>query len=72
MSYLEFVGTMLCFAGLVLGGVKSMLNGMEDRTAKEVEDVWDRVNNHYHEIQCGNKDCTALHTGNVIIPRGGK
>jgi hypothetical protein len=70
MTYLEFFGTMLAFAVIVLGGVKAMFVGIENRMQKQIDEVWDRVNAHYHEIHCDNKACTALHTGNVILPRG--
>ena len=70
MTYLEFFGTMLAFAVFVLGGVKIMLVSVEKRAKEDNDEVWDRVNNHYHEIHCDNRGCTALHTGNVIIPRG--
>ena len=72
MTYLEFFGTMLTFSVIVLAGVKGMLMAVEKRTKEETTELWTRVHNHYHEIGCGNKECTALHTGNVIIPRGAK
>lgn len=34
------------------------------------KDVWRRLNNHYHEVECNNEACKKLQTGNVIIPRG--
>lgn len=72
MTYLEFFGTMLAFSAIVLGGVKAMLYASEKRAKEDSDALWERVHNHYHEIECGNKQCTALHTGNVIIPRGSK
>ena len=34
------------------------------------KDMWRRMNNHYHVVNCDNKECRSLKTGNVIIPGG--
>ncbi len=36
---------------------------------REQEDVWYRMYNHYHEIDCKNDDCKGLKTGDVVVPR---
>jgi hypothetical protein len=50
--------------GLLQGVVIFILNGMR----KDHEEMWGRINSHYHEITCSNDDCRNLKTGNVIIP----
>lgn len=35
---------------------------------KDINDIWDRIYTHYHEVECGSKECTMLKTGNVVIP----
>jgi hypothetical protein len=42
---------------LVLAGIKS-----------DIKDLWKRIYDHYHEVTCDNSECTALKTGNVIVP----
>lgn len=38
---------------------------------KRAENIWDRVNNHEHSIECDSKDCTARQTSGVITnPHG--
>jgi len=34
------------------------------------EEMWKRVNSHYHEASCDNGSCKNLRTGNVILPQG--
>jgi len=35
------------------------------------KDIWKRLYNHYHEIDCKNDDCARAKTGNVIVPHDG-
>lgn len=58
--------------GILVGFMQAVIILLLTSIRSEINDIWQRMNNHYHEVGCGNKDCTALHTGNVIIPRGGK
>jgi len=51
------VGFLQAIIVLVLMGIRS-----------DIKDIWDRLYNHYHEVECGGTDCGRLHTGNVVIP----
>jgi len=51
------VGFLQAMILLVLMGIKS-----------DLKDVWNRLHNHYHEVEYGGEDCGKLHTGNVVIP----
>lgn len=42
---------------VILNGIKSDIN-----------DLWERIYDHYHEVQCENSQCHSLRTGNVIVP----
>ena len=66
MDFIQFVGALIAFAVVILGGVKFMLIDVQN----EIRDVWKRLNSHYHEVECSNDACRKLTTGNVIIPRG--
>ena len=35
---------------------------------RSLNDAWKRIYDHYHEVECENKDCKKLKTGNVIVP----
>jgi hypothetical protein len=48
----------LCF--FILVGIKA-----------DITEIWKRIYNHYHEIECTNNDCKKVKTGNVIIPHEG-
>lgn len=52
--------------GFLQGVIIFLLTGMKT----DISDVWKRMNNHYHEIECNNPECRTLKTGNVVIPRG--
>jgi|WetSurMetagenome_2_1015567.scaffolds.fasta_scaffold316425_1 hypothetical protein len=36
----------------------------------DIKDLWARVYNHRHEVNCNSDECHALRTGNVIVPGG--
>jgi len=58
---LTIVGILVSFLQAVM--IMILLGLKED-----MKDIWDRIYNHYHEIECNSADCTAVRTGNVIIP----
>lgn len=35
---------------------------------KDIADIWSRIYDHYHEVECDSENCKTLKTGNVIIP----
>ena len=51
----------------ILTGIKSDQAEMK----ADQKDIWKRMYNHYHEIDCENPDCKKLKTGNVIVPHEG-
>jgi hypothetical protein len=59
----------------IIGGILALINALILLTLnsikQEIKDVWKRVYNHYHEIDCENPDCKKLKTGNVIVPHEG-
>ena len=55
----------------VLSGIKRDISSSREESKADVTDLWSRIYGHYHEIHCDNRDCTALKTGNVIIPGPG-
>lgn len=57
--------------------IRTCVSEMKKELAKKVsyescekrsDDKWRRIYGHYHEVECGNPDCAAQHTGNVIVP----
>jgi hypothetical protein len=52
-----FIGILQALIVLILNGIKN-----------DIKEIWTRVYDHYHEVQCGNPDCQKLMTGNVIVP----
>lgn len=67
MEHTEIIAIIGISVGLLQGIGIFILNGMR----KDHEEMWKRMNNHYHEVSCSNDDCKQLKTGNVIIPGGG-
>ncbi len=62
--------TVITIIGIVLGFLQGIMIYILSGIKADQNDMWKRMNNHYHEVSCGNSDCKQLHTGNVIIPRG--
>ena len=56
ISYPEFLGSMFVLVGIILGGVKMMLNGFEKRSQKEFDGLWARVNHHSHFTRASGTD----------------
>lgn len=60
---------------IIIGGILALVNALILLTLNgmrtEMKDIWKRVYNHYHEIDCENPDCKKLKTGNVIVPHEG-
>ena len=54
----------------ILSGIKSNQKDMKESNEANQKDMWERIYNHYHEIECGNADCKKLRTGNVVVPQG--
>lgn len=59
----------LVVIGIVIGFMQAIIIMLLIGLKSELKDVWERVYNHYHVIECDNRDCTALHTGNVVVPQ---
>ena len=53
---------------LILAHIRSDQKEEHKRRQSADTEMWHRIYSHYHEIACANKDCTALKTGNVIVP----
>ena len=64
----------------ILGAAITVINGLvlvilsdiksrQKEILKAQDDIWNRLYGHYHEIDCGNKECQKLHTGNVVVPQ---
>jgi len=61
--------TVVAIIGVCVGFLQGIIIFLLQGMKSDISDIWDRINSHYHEIECGNKDCRNLKTGNVIIPR---
>jgi hypothetical protein len=54
--------------------LKQAVLELKDKKADRMElaydrnELWRRVNSHYHLIECGGESCDARKTGEVIIP----
>ena len=59
----------IAVVGIVISFMQAIIIMLLVGLKGELNDVWDRVYNHYHIIECDNRDCTALHTGNVVVPQ---
>ncbi|MFA5340422.1 MAG: hypothetical protein WC332_01470 [Clostridia bacterium] len=57
---------------IIIGGILTLVNALILLTLNgiknDIKDLWKRVYNHYHEIDCENPDCKKLKTGNVVVP----
>lgn len=62
--------TVITIIGIVIGFMQGIIIFLLSGIKKEIADLWERLNNHSHEVNCSGPDCRTLHTGNVIIPRG--
>ena len=62
----------LTLVGIVIGFMQAVMIMLLLGLKGDIKDLWDRVYNHYHEIECPNSDCTAVKTGNVVVPHGGR
>lgn len=56
---------------IILSDIKTRQKDMKVSNEANIKEMWNRIYSHYHEIGCDNKDCTALKTGNVVIPHEG-
>jgi len=62
--------TIIALIGIGVGFLQAIIIYILTGMKSEISEVWHRMNNHYHEIECGNDACKKLRTGNVVIPRG--
>lgn len=62
----------LTLVGIVIGFMQAVMIMLLLGLKSDIKDLWDRVYNHYHEIECPSADCTAVKTGNVVVPHGGR
>lgn len=62
----------ITLVGIVIGFMQAVMIMLLLGLKGDIKDLWDRVYNHYHEIECNNADCTAVKTGNVVVPHGGR
>ncbi len=56
--------------GIVVGFMQAVIIFMLAGIKKDQADIWERINNHRHEVTCTGQDCRQLKTGDVIIPGG--
>ena len=63
--------TIIAIIGIIVGFLQGIVIYILSGIKKDQEDMWRRMNSHYHEVSCGNSDCHPLKTGNVIIPMKG-
>jgi hypothetical protein len=56
--------------GIGVGILQTVIIFLLSGIKSEIADIWQRMNNHYHEVSCANDECKKLLTGNVVIPRG--
>ena len=54
--------------GITAGFLQAIIIFILASIKKDQAIMWKRMDNHYHEIECQNHECTALRTGNVVIP----
>jgi len=52
----------------IIGGFQAIQLLLLGWIKLDQSDIWKRVYNHYHEIDCANPECKKLKTGNVVIP----
>lgn len=62
--------TIIAFTGIGVGFLQGVVIFILSGMKRDIANTWNRVNNHYHEVECANDECRRLTTGNVIIPRG--
>ena len=60
---------MIAVVGIIVGFMQAVIIFILAGLKKDMANIWKRMNNHYHEVSCGNDGCKSLRTGNVIIPR---
>ncbi len=60
----------LTIVGILIGFLQAIMIMLLLGLKGDMKDLWDRVYNHYHEIECNRVECTAIRTGNVVIPHG--
>lgn len=60
----------LTIVGIFIGFLQAVMIMLLLGLKGDIKDLWERIYNHYHEIQCNSAECTAIRTGNVVIPHG--
>jgi len=60
--------TLITIIGIIVGFLQAIVIYILSGMKKDQEEIWKRMNSHYHEVSCDNNDCRTLKTGNVIIP----
>jgi len=60
----------LTIAGIIITVLQTVIIFILTNMKTDIADIWKRVDNHYHVVECSNADCRGLKTGNVIIPGG--
>jgi hypothetical protein len=59
----------------IIGAALTIINGLSFfilvGIKSDTADLWKRLYNHYHEIECENKACAKVKTGNVVVPHEG-
>jgi hypothetical protein len=64
-------GTLAIVNSLILVILANLRSTQKDMKLVQ-DDMWGRIYNHYHEVNCENEGCRTLRTGNVIIPHGSR
>lgn len=62
----------MALVGLGVGILQALIIAILMGIKTNIEDLWDRIYDHYHEVECDSKECTALKTGNVVVPGKGR
>lgn len=60
----------LSIVGITVAFLQVIMIYQLSQLKAELREIWSRLNNHYHVVECENDACKRLRTGNVIIPRG--
>ena len=57
----------IALVGFGIGLLQALILFVLASIKSDIKDIWARMYDHYHEVQCENKEC-GLRTGNVVVP----
>lgn len=61
----------IALVGIGVGVLQALIITLLMGIKTDIGDIWTRLYDHYHEVECDNNECTALKTGNVVVPGTG-